>query len=252
MEIIRCQNNMDALRRAGNVINLSFESCEPSPALFLVSGGSAFHLLKGINIGHFGARITISVLDERYSPDISASNFLSLQSSSFYLQAQQAGAVFLHPWGGKTNDVIAEEWRQGKVLEGLQESVRSYESELRAWKEAHPDGKIFATQGIGNDGHTAGILPYPENPALFHKIFEDGEKWVAGYDTTPQKSLTPLRITLRLPFLRNEIHQSIVYVAGEDKRIALERVLQDSGSLAETPARILREMKDARIFTDIA
>ncbi|KKU06430.1 MAG: hypothetical protein UX07_C0001G0030 [Parcubacteria group bacterium GW2011_GWA2_45_30] len=252
MEIIRCQNNMNALRRAGSVINLSFEACEPSPILFLVSGGSALHLLKEINIGHFGARATIGVLDERYSPDISASNFLSLQSTSFYLEAQRAGAVFLHPWGGKTNDVIAEEWRQGKVLEGLQESVHSYESELRAWKEAHPDGKIFATQGIGDNGHTAGILPYPENPALFNKLFEEEDKWVLGYDATPQKSLTPLRITLRLPFLRNEIHQSIVYVAGEDKRPALARVLQNTGSLAETPARILREMKDARIFTDIA
>ena len=92
MEIIRCQNNMNALRRAGSVINLSFEACEPSPILFLVSGGSALHLLKEINIGHFGARATIGVLDERYSPDISASNFLltaKFNEQKFFLKKRK-------------------------------------------------------------------------------------------------------------------------------------------------------------------
>lgn len=251
MEVVRCQNNMDALRRAANAINLAFESCEPDPVLFLVSGGSALHVLKEVNIGHFGARTAVSVLDERYSPDISASNFLSLQNSSFYLQAQQAGAAFLHPWGGKTNDVIGEERKRGKIMDGLKESVRSFESELRAWKAAHPAGKIFVTMGIGDNGHTAGILPYPENPALFQTLFEEGDRWVVGYDATAQKSLSPLRLTLRLPFLRNEVEKTVVYVAGEEKRMALLRVIEDKGSLAKTPARILREMKDARIFTDI-
>jgi len=43
----------------------------------------------------------------------------------------------------------------------------------------------------------------------------------------------------------------VVFMVGEEKRNALERVLAEEGMLAETPARIVREMRDATIFTDI-
>jgi len=46
------------------------------------------------------------------------------------------------------------------------------------------------------------------------------------------------------------VDHAVVYVVGEEKRATFERVLAENGALAETPARIIREMKDVRLFTD--
>jgi len=57
----------------------------------------------------------------------------------------------------------------------LEKLAHRYESSLFEWAKKHPEGKIIATMGIGFDGHTAGIMPYPENPETFARLFEDKE-----------------------------------------------------------------------------
>lgn len=205
------------------------------PILLLCSGGSAFELLHGIPKETLGPHITIGTLDERYSTDETINNFAQLQKTDFYKTAIRAGA---HIIDTRPNEE-----------ETIDELARRFEHELRVWRTSNPDGVIIATQGIGPDGHTAGIMPFPEDPARFRELFESPNVWVYGYDAG-EKNQYPLRATTTITFLK-KIDHSIVYCVGENKREALSRVFSKEGTHAETPARILREMKNVVIFTDI-
>ncbi|MBI3385611.1 6-phosphogluconolactonase [Candidatus Gottesmanbacteria bacterium] len=130
------------------------------------------------------------------------------------------------------------------------------EKNLRDWA-----GRVVITQGIGPDGHTAGIMParnasrseaggpYPEDPTKFAELFDNPDHWVVSYDATG-RSPYPNRTTVTMPLLRR-VNHSIVYVCGKEKQQALAKTLASGGSLAETPARIIQEMGKVDLFTDI-
>ncbi len=118
------------------------------------------------------------------------------------------------------------------------------EKNLRDWR-----GRIVITLGIGPDGHTAGIMPFPEDPQKFQKLFDDPDHWVVSYDAA-EKNAYPNRTTVTLPFLRRVDH-AVVFVCGKEKQRALEKTLAQKGSLPQTPARIIREMGKIDLFTDI-
>ena len=237
MEIFKNKDSAAVIHQAKESLNDELAKTDDSAILLLLSGGSTLKLLPDINTKLFGPRLTISILDERYSKEPNINNFAQLQNILFYKEALQKGSFFID------TKVTDEE-----TLEGL---AQRFEATLRNWKKANPQGKIIATQGIGADGHTAGIMPYPENPDLFKNLFEDKEKWVVGYDATLSKNQYPLRVTTTFPFLRSIIDVTIVYIAGEEKKAALQKVMSEDGSLAETPARIIKEMKSVRLFSDI-
>ncbi len=224
MEVFRYKTKEEARAKAADGLDNLFREIS-GPVLFLSSGGSSLELLNGLQIGE---NVTVSVLDERYSTDPAVNNFVQLFERI------------------RPNAFIDTRVGQNEILEQLAER---FEKELRMWKEKNPEGKIVITQGMGFDGHVAGIMPYPENRELFRQMFENRERWVVGYDAAG-KNQYPLRITVTFPFLR-QVDYSIGYIMGEAKRDALSRVTASEGSLPETPGRILREMKSVKIFTDI-
>lgn len=203
--------------------------------LLLCSGGSASELLHEIPKETLGQHITLGVLDERYSAEEAINNFAQLQKCEFYKTALDVGA---HTIDTRLQD-----------RETIEHLARRFEKELRFWRINNPDGIVIATMGIGPDGHTAGIMPFPEDPERFCQYFENPDVWVCGYDAG-EKNQYPLRVTTTMTFLK-EIDHSIVYCAGENKRVALKRVLAKDGSYAETPARVIRDMKHVTLFTDI-
>ena len=207
-------------------------SSSSRPVLVLLSGGSAFDLLRKIDIENFGKHITIGVLDERFSTDEKVNNFAQLTATEFYRRAQEKGVHF-----------IDTRIKEGETLEGL---VKRFEKALREWKEENPVGTVIITQGIGTDGHTAGIMPHFENP----EMFDDPDIWVLGYDAK-EKLQHPLRVTVTFPFLRNIVDHSIVYAKGEEKKEIVEKIMAKQGSLAQIPALIIHEMKDVKIITEL-
>lgn len=209
---------------------------ERVPILLLLSGGSAFRILDYVNAAMLDQRVTIGVLDERYSEDSQINNFAQLQSTAFAAVAKQRGAQFI------PSSVAA-----GESLDDL---ARRFRDQLTTWSKSHPESKIFATMSMGPDGHTAGIMPHPENKALFKRLFDDDKQWVIGYDAAGKNEYR-YRVTVTLPFLRTEVDAAVVFIGGDSKRAALERVVAEQGMLAETPARIYREMRHATIFTDL-
>lgn len=211
------------------------------PVLFLLSGGSALKLLDGINTSFLGPNITIGVLDERYSTNPIINNFAQVMETNLYKEAKKAKCLFID-----TRILLGEK----------QDELRTrFEKSLKEWKRANLIGKIIITQGIGPDGHTSGILPFPEDPTGFINKFRDPNVWVQAYDAVG-KNQYALRVTTTLSFLKL-VDISIVFVCGPDKIDALKNALEPSSqdkeaALAKTPARIINEMKEVFIFTDIS
>lgn len=191
------------------------------PALFFVSGGSALEPLESVSSEALSGLVTITTLDERYDPSGKHSNFVALAKTHFFRRAQMREAKVID------TSVLPNESHK--------ELTQRTSEEVRVWMKENPQGVLIGAAGIGIDGHTAGIMPYPEDPQFFTQMFE-GEQLFVAYDAGEKNSI-PLRITTTMTFLRR-LNQVFVYSRGDEKKAAIER-MRTEGSLAECPARIL-------------
>jgi len=236
MEVITDQNPSELLLRASASLNALLSTYKTFPILFLTSGGSAFKLLSGISQTQLGSNLTVSVLDERIDTNPTVNNFAQLCETKFYEQAIQF----------KTNFISTEV--------GKDESVESFtikfDTALKNWKKQNLNGKIIVTMGIGVDGHTAGIMPFQEDPEKFIKLFKNPMRWVAGYDAG-NKNPYNLRATVTISYLTMQVDHAIVYCTGIEKKEALQKI-NNGTDLAEIPARVLNQMKDVKLFTDVS
>jgi 6-phosphogluconolactonase/glucosamine-6-phosphate isomerase/deaminase len=263
----------EAAAAAGESLNQSLMMYKKQPVLLMLSAGSAFKVLDYVSPGSLGKNLTISVLDERFTPSEKASNtnwyidplevkknsknlrtqsgnkygsltgfsqnqqinnFLKLQQTQFYTDALKANCNFLGT--------------VPKNGESKEELAKRWGDSLIKWRDEHPNGKIIATLGMGLDGHTAGIFPLPEDAEKFHQLFES-EDWIAAYEVG-NKHQYKERITTTLTFFK-EINEGIVFVCGEDKREKFDAVISRQGKLNELPALGIYQIKTAQIFTDI-
>lgn len=209
---------------------------ENKSVLLLLSGGSAFDIYPLIDSNVLSDKTTIGVLDERYSTDPKENNMVQLKATSFYETALKNGCQFI--------DTTVKD---GETIEELE---TRFNSALSGWIKNNPDGIVTAIVGIGPDGHTSGMLPFPENPTLYSELFENPEKLAVHYDADG-KNPYRYRVTTTNTFMRNNIDHAFVYAVGENKKDALTRLKSDTGDLPTTPARILREMKHVELFTDV-
>ncbi len=206
-----------------------------TPVLLLVSGGSALEILNHIEASVIDASLTLGVLDERFSQDPAINNFAQFMTTKLYADAAASGSSFID---------TRLQWN-----EPIEKLAERFEATLKNWRAQNPSGKIFITQGMGADGHTAGIMPFPENPQLFGELFDQPEKWIAHYDAG-NKNQFPLRVTTTLSFLKT-VDASIFFVFGEDKKTAMDQVNSQSVTLATTPAGIVRQIRTIYVFTDL-
>ncbi len=205
------------------------------PTLLLLAGGSAFSFLEYVDTAVLSETLTIGMTDERFSRDEAVNNFEQFTQTIFYAEAKQHGVHFLDSSVGEK--------------ESLENFGTRFEQNISDWIEQNTNGTIVATFGIGEDGHTAGIMPFPENPSRFDELFEKNPISVA-YNAM-EKNQYSLRTTVTLDFVRRRVQSAVVFASGEGKRTALEKVMHKEGTLAETPARIVREIKNLNLYTDI-
>ncbi|HEY4479805.1 MAG TPA: 6-phosphogluconolactonase [Candidatus Paceibacterota bacterium] len=223
-------------KKAAQAVSILLHKYKTKPILLMVSGGSALKILNHTIADTFGSKITVTVLDERFSSDPAVNNFLQIAISEFYEQAKKNNVNFLItvPLPNEHIQDIADRWQ----------------FDIRLWLANHPGGKVVALMGMGEDGHTAGIMPYPENEWIFNELFEDENKWVVAYDAL-SKNQHPQRITTTTHFLKHVIDEAILFVTGEQKKEMLRRALAPDGKVHEYPVRIIHEMKQVTVFTDI-
>ncbi len=219
-------------------LNETLKEAAGKSVLLLLSGGSALELLDGIDVSSLNSNVTISVLDERYSTNPAENNFAQVVATEFYKSAQSRGVNFID------TRILNNETKE--------ELAKRFNSSLVDWFKNNPNRTVVATIGMGPDGHASGIMPFPEDPDKFKSMF-DNEKvddFITAYDATGKNQYTK-RVSTNMNLLR-KINVAIAYITGENKRDALEKVKAENGSLAPTPARILREIKgNVFVYTDI-
>jgi 6-phosphogluconolactonase/glucosamine-6-phosphate isomerase/deaminase len=93
-------------------------------------------------------------------------------------------------------------------------------------------------------------MPFPEDKKQFDKIFTKTDKWMIGYNAGAKSNL-PLRVTATVPFLTKVVDHTIAFMTGKEKKAAFKKIQAEEGENHITPARIMREMKDVELFTDI-
>ncbi len=123
------------------------------------------------------------------------------------------------------------------VLEGqteMQQATKHY-AEVVSDVASKADS-VIAIMGLGQDGHTAGILPH--SPAI------TAEETVIAYDWSDYQ-----RMTLGVPFLRN-IDKVFVIAYGEAKQNALQRLHINTEQLEDLPAKLLYDIPDVTIYND--
>lgn len=206
---------------------------EKRDVLFLTSGGSALDVLDRIDPSALTPAVTIGIFDERWDPTNRTSNYAQVRKTQFYLRAVERGCRLIDTSTAKdaTQQALAD----------------LYEMELHDWRERHPSGVIMATIGVAVDGHTAGIMPYPEDPARFDALFE-GERWIVAYDASG-KNAFPFRVTTTFRFLRM-VDLVGVFMVGAEKGVIFKRVLED-GPLSELPGRIIKELPRGAVYVDL-
>lgn len=229
MKIITNTDKKTLLLKAAQELQSIFNQNNNQPILFLSSGGSSFEILRYVQ--NITSHISIGVLDERYSADPQINNFSQLEQTDFF----------------KKNEVKFGQILDTKVQheESLEEFAKRYEGLLKSWKLSNPEGIIVATLGVGPDGHISGINPSKNSD--FDSQFVNTDKWVVGYES----NLTPsMRATTTFPFLK-QIDYAVSVITGENKKDAFMRIKKKEGSLSEIPGRILRELRQVAVLTDI-
>ena len=225
-------DRQEAARHIGDSITKLLSDRGDKNALLLVSGGSALCVLDHILLGN-GSGITIGALDERFDPDNRDSNFAALEMTDWFRSAVRRSIA-----------VIDTKSRAGDTRETLRDR---FQNALTEWADANPDGLTVAIFGMGGDGHTAGIFPYPEDPDFFEKTFRING-WVASYDATG-KNVFRERVTTTFPF-HETIDHAFAYVCGAEKRETLIALKNRSQALSEMPAMIFYDMPDIEVVTD--
>jgi 6-phosphogluconolactonase/glucosamine-6-phosphate isomerase/deaminase len=188
--------------------------------LWFVSGGSCIepqtaivHQLTNDQISH----LTILLADERFGPAGHAdANYAKLQAAGF----KHPGLQFEDPLSGNI-PFSAAVARYSDVVQ-------------RALAQADI---VVATLGIGQDGHTAGILP--RSAAAYDDI-----STVIGYEGPDF-----IRMTVGFSML-SQIKKAFVFAYGAAKQEALLRLQEGAASSPELPSMILYDMDVVTIYND--
>ncbi len=244
------KNTEKVVKAAASAIALEIEESmkRGRPILLMLSGGSSLNVADALaerlepdNLDM--TLLTVSVVDERVVVG-GNNNFEALRETAFFKRF------------GSNSDINFIDTSVGSAEEGnVDQHAKKFEMALRSWKERYPEGVVLVLLGVGNDGHTSGILPFPENPAL-----QKGERrWVVGYnledysDDPAAINEHLYRSTTTPYFLQELVDQAFVFMVGDNKQEALNCIIADEGSDQITPARILRERhgKRTEIFTDL-
>lgn len=221
--------------------SLHQELTQAKKVLLLLAGGSALELyeklVSQLDLESYH-NLSISLGDERYVEDLNSydSNWAKLKQTNFYQVLLQKQANFI------------------PVLQGedYENSTDKFSKFLTKW--INSEDHIISIQGIGNDGHTLGILPL-DNKQMFMDLFVNTNRPVTAHEIDKQFNR---RITANANLIKR-CDQLICYAVGESKQQVLKLLREYDqlypNSLWEDkvhsyPALLNSLNKTTTIFTD--
>lgn len=185
--------------------------------LWFVSGGSAVPVEVMVSNKikkELSSLLSVTLADERYGlVDHKNSNWLNLKQSGFNV----ANATII-TYLSDNNFFDTEKEVEEKIQKCL--SVSGYK---------------IGVFGMGEDGHTAGILPNSESV--------NSGKLVCAYETPMYRRITITPKTIVT------LDEAFLYCFGENKWPALEKLKQII-SIEEEPVQVLKQVPLLTIFTD--
>lgn len=209
----------DAARYVAERIRILLAS--DKSVLWLVSGGSnVFIQTAAMEMipDSLSKNLTIMPVDERYGP--------YNHRKSVSAQLRKAG---FDPKHAEWVDILEDDIDIDGTV--------SYFNQLISREIAMSD-YIFATLGMGSDGHTAGILPH--SPAL---SCSDIAMHYKGPDFE--------RITLCADALVAHCDEVVLSAFGKTKSNALHRLAEEEDQREVVPAILLRDIPNSVVFNDI-
>ena len=214
-----------------NALKAALFVADEVPILFLVSGGSSLGLLVKEILPEKCVNLAVSVLDEHYVADATERNFFKLKNLPFFSRLEECHAELFDPYEGDVEPA-------GKRLNAF----------LKSWFVRHPDGRLVCTVGIGADGHTMGIMPFLDEEKYFTALFNSPETLAVGYKTS--YGAFPERLTSTFSLI-SKASDVVVYAAGAEKKVILQKLFQRDEPVHEFPAQFLKTLPQATLFTDI-
>lgn len=226
-EIKTCETAQQAIDLATSKLTSNLESALASQkkTLLLLSGGSNLKILDQISKELLNnPKITIYVLDERFSKDPSLNNSIQIKEK-----------------GVNINLTVPND------QESLIEFANRFNVELETWLEQNPDGEIICTLGMGPDGHIAGISPMPDNSDRFEQVFNQ-DQLVIGYIG----NLSPAERVTTSPNFLSRINFFIALILGEAKRPVFEDFINKRTKAHLHPVQLLHKFSGQTVvFTDL-
>ncbi|MEO8581375.1 MAG: 6-phosphogluconolactonase [Patescibacteria group bacterium] len=219
------------------------EKLKKDSVLLLLSGGSAitmyekmFEILieKTIDLHN----LSVSLFDERFvSQNSLDSNELQLRNAGVITQLMDREASWI-PY------LNSEQEENGKQV--AQRVTQALTRELSLGKQ------LIILAGMGDDGHTAGLLPVQQDSPNRSRLF-DTDQFVAYYQVDSSDSNNPFSYRLTAtPALIKEAHHVFLYTAGEKKRPALQHFMNQDGPIHRYPViSLLASQQPVEVLTDI-
>lgn len=233
MLITQKDNIEETAKAAGEKISEICAANLGKKIYLLLSGGSAFKVLDYIDLKDTSSDVEISVIDERYD--------VEKENQNQYLLSETEFSKGLLENGGSLKDM---EINSVSSLEDAENNMQKYFKDI-----SESDGVVITLLGIGGDGHTVGMMPYPEDKDFFDKHFSSPDIFATSYDAKDKNDF-PFRVTATGTFLKEIVDHAVVYATGENKIEALKNMLDKEDCIHEVPGRIIDQMKDVFIYTD--
>jgi 6-phosphogluconolactonase/glucosamine-6-phosphate isomerase/deaminase len=174
------------------------------PVLLLLSGGSAIQMYQGMFKQLLTRRsdlssLIISLFDERYVPVADPnSNETQLKEAGIVQATLQAGASWI-------SYLSASNEEPEQLAQAVSEQLT----------QAMSDHTVIILAGIGDDGHTAGLLP-THDQTIINTVFNSTQ--LVSYYQLPADTANPHRRRLTAtPYLISQAKQVIVYAVGVKK-----------------------------------
>ncbi len=202
-----------------------------SKVILFISGGSALDILDHMSDQCAAHIDTITVIDERLHVDSPDQNIVKLYEKEDLISKLSTARV----------DIIPRDFFEGLTPIEAEKKYREYLKKLLK-KDLH----IHATLGVGEDGHTAGILPQ-SGDMTYRELFCTSEL-IRAY-TSPQAAF-PERITVTPTFLAEHVDHAVVYAANESKKEVLNALLKGDNAQHIMPANVLHNMRSVTLITD--